>query len=320
MDQLNRSRFTGDLRASEHKGNAMYTITGVTGHVGAEAAKELLQRGAPVRAVVRDPAKRETWAQRGTDTVTADFTDRAALAEALRGSDGAFVLLPTIPTAGDAEHRLLADSIAGAVADSGVPHVVLLSSIGADLAEGTGPIRWLHHLENRLRQTGVVLSAIRSWHFQEKVEAILPAVLGEGVYPVFGDTADVPTPMIATRDIGRAVAKTLLASPSISEIIDLEGPAYTERDVATQLETLLGRRLRVVTIPRAGWIEAMVDAGVPAPLAHELTALYDAEQQGLLHARGDRRHPCATQLGVTLEHVIELATSGTSTPPGDVRG
>lgn len=191
----------------------MYAITGVTGHVGSVAARELLHRNAPVRAVVRDAHKREAWVAQGAEVAVADFADRAALAQALSGSRGAFILLPTIPTAGDAEHRRLADSIAGAVGDSGIAHVVLLSSIGADLPEGTGPIRWLHHLEDRLHQTGVLLTAIRSPHFQEKVETILGAALEAGLYPVFGETADVPTPMIATRDIGKAVAESLLAPP-----------------------------------------------------------------------------------------------------------
>ena len=212
----------------------MYTITGVTGHVGAATAQELLDRGAAVRAVVRDPAKATSWEERGAHTSIADFDDRAALAEALRGSDGVFVMLPTIPTGGDAEHREMADSIAAAVADSGVPHVVLLSSIGADRTEGdTGPIRWLHHLETRLRQVDVTLTAIRSCHFQEKVETVLDAVLGAGVYPVFGESADVPTPMVATRDIGRVVAEALLAP--VDEVVDLEGPSYTEQEVADRL-------------------------------------------------------------------------------------
>ena len=285
----------------------MYTITGVTGHVGAVVAGELLDRGAPVRVVVRDPEKGRAWEQRGAHAWVADFNDRAALAGALRGSDGAFVLLPTIPTAGDAGHRQLADSIAGAVADSGVPHVVMLSSIGADLADGTGPIRWLHHLEARLRQTDAVLSAIRSCHFQEKVETVLGAVLGAGVYPVFGETADVPTPMVATRDVGKVAVETLLAARPTSEAIDLEGPAYTERDVADQLATTLGRPLQVVTIPRAGWIDAMLEAGLPEPLAHELAALYDAEQRGLLQPRADRLRTCTTRIDETLRHVVATA-------------
>ncbi|MFI0374199.1 NAD(P)H-binding protein [Actinomadura sp. 1N219] len=286
----------------------MYTITGVTGHVGAVTAQELLDRGAPVRAVVRDATKGLAWEQRGAQAVVADFGDRAALAEALHGSDGAFIMLPTIPAFGDAEHRRLADSIAGAVGDSGVAHVVMLSSIGAELAEGTGPVRWLHHLENRLRQTGVRLTALRSPHFQEKVETVLEAALGAGIYPVFGENADVPTPMIATRDIGKTAAAALLAPPPTSETVDLVGPEYTERDVAERLAAVLGKPLQVVTIPQAGWIEAMLDAGLPAPLAHELAALYDADQRGLFHPHGDRDHACTTEIDETLRHVVQTAT------------
>ena len=82
-------------------------------------------------------------------------------------------------------------SVAGAVADAGTPHVVMLSAGGADLADGTGPITGLHRMEQALRSTGTVLTALRSGHFQEKVADLLPAAEA-GVYPVFAPSADVP--------------------------------------------------------------------------------------------------------------------------------
>jgi NAD(P)H dehydrogenase (quinone) len=39
----------------------MYAITGITGKVGGEPARTLLAAGWPVRAVVRDQAKRAAW-------------------------------------------------------------------------------------------------------------------------------------------------------------------------------------------------------------------------------------------------------------------
>jgi hypothetical protein len=44
-----------------------------------------------------------------------------------------------------------------------VPHVVVLSSVGADLAEGTGPVRWLHHLEQRLTEKRHLADQARYW-------------------------------------------------------------------------------------------------------------------------------------------------------------
>lgn len=284
----------------------MYAILGVTGHVGGAAARELLRRGEPVRAVVRDPAKGAEWADAGAQVAVADLGDRESLAEALRGCAGAFVLLPTDTAAADpdAAHRATADTIAEAVRESGVPHVVALSSVGADLAEGTGPIRWLHHLENALRATGARITALRSGHFQEKVELILGAVLGAGVYPVFAESADVPTPMIATRDIGGVVADLLLTPAAASEVVDLDGPVCTERQVAEELSALLGRPIHVVTVPKAGWAAAMVDGGLPPQLAAELVGLYDAEERGILQLRGDRHLTGETDLAKTLQHIL----------------
>ncbi|MFC7037643.1 NAD(P)H-binding protein [Nonomuraea rubra] len=285
----------------------MYAITGVTGHVGGAAARALLAKGEPVRAVVRDPAKGGPWSEAGAEVFAADLGDRAALAEAFRGCRGAFVMLPTDPAADDTGHRALAASIAGAVRDSGVPHVVMLSSLGAELAEGTGPVRWLHHLENLLRETGVLLTAVRSGHFQEKAEAVLDAARGAGVYPVFGDSADTPLPMIATRDVGRVAAEALLSSLTGGEVIDLLAPAYTERQVAESLAAVLGRPLQVVTIPQSQWVDTMVEAGLPPQLARELADMYAAVDRGLLQPAGDRRLTCPTDIGETLRRLVTPA-------------
>lgn len=287
----------------------MYAITGVTGHVGGAVAQELLAAGAPVRAVVRDPEKGRSWSEAGAEVAVADLADRTALAAALAGCRGAFVMLPTIPTGTDTDHRAMADSIGAAVAHSGVPHVVALSSIGADVPEGTGPVRWLHHLEKRLGETGAVLTCIRSPHFQEKVEDVLAAATGSGVYPVFADSADVAVPMVATRDVGAAAAESLLSPPEAGEVVGLDAPAYTEQQVADELAAVLGRPVRVVLVPRPGWLDALSGAGVPAPLAAELVELYAAEQRGLLQPRSDRRRRCTTTLDETLRRVVRTAAT-----------
>jgi uncharacterized protein YbjT (DUF2867 family) len=236
-----------------------------------------------------------------------DLNDRAGLAEALRGSSGFFALLPSGYATNDfhGDQRRMAEVIAGAVRDSGVPHVVMLSSLGAELAEGTGPIIGLHELEERLRETGVVLSAIRCTHFQEKVADVLGPARETGVYPVFGESADVPIAMVATRDIGALVAETLLSPPPASEVIDLEGPAYTERQVAEKLSAALGKPLQVVTIPQPGWVDAMVEAGFSRHIAEVLAGLYEAGERGILQPRGDRQRQGRTEIDETIRDLVQ---------------
>jgi uncharacterized protein YbjT (DUF2867 family) len=288
-----------DRPAGRHFTEDMFAITGITGHVGGATARALLAADAPLRAVVRNPASSGL----GADVAVADFTDRTSLSAAFAGFAGAFVMLPTVPTFTDADHRRMADTIAAAVEAADVPHVVMLSSVGADLPDGTGPIRWLYHLEQALGATGAPVTALRSRHFQEKVEEIMDAV-GAGVYPVFADSPDVPLPMVATHDVGEAAARALLSPPTSSEIIDLEAPAYTERELAAALSTLLHTDLKVVTIPRPAWLSTLTEAGVPPALAAELAELYDATNSGILQPRGTRRLPCTTPLDQTLRQIV----------------
>jgi uncharacterized protein YbjT (DUF2867 family) len=288
MDRLTSCGLTEDIRNRTQE-EAMYAVTGVTGHVGGATLRALAAANQPVREISRQ---------------TADLSDTAALTAAFDGCAGAFVLLPTVPPFTAEAHQAIAGSITAAVRASGIPHVVMLSSWGADLPDGTGPIRWLHQLENSLRDTGAVVTAIRSPHFQEKVAETLDAATGAGVYPVLGSSADVPIPMVATADIGAVVAQSLTGPPAASEIVVLESREYTERQVAEELGKQLGKPLDVVTIPRAGWFGAMTDAGLPPQLATELVALNEAAEDGLLQPRGDRTVRCETPISETLTRVL----------------
>jgi uncharacterized protein YbjT (DUF2867 family) len=110
--------------------------------------------------------------------------------------------------------------------------------------------------------------------------------------------------MVATRDVGGAAAHALTSPPAAGEVIDLDAPRYTERQVAEALGALLGTELDVVTVPRSGWLGTLTGAGVPPLLAAELVELYDAESRGILRPRGDRRHRCTTELADTLRRVV----------------
>lgn len=268
----------------------MYVISGATGRVGSAVAWTLLAAGAEVRVLVRREADVGAWEERGTRARIADLTDRDALSDALVGASGFFALLPFDLTADDldAHADALIASIAGAVADQRVPHVVMLSSGGADLAESTGPITGLHRLEQALLATGATLTALRSGHFQEKVSDVIDVARDSGVYPVFASSADVPHPMASTQDIGSVAAAALLSPPARSETVDVVGPSSTEREVAAVLGDALGRDLHVAELPEEAWAGALVEAGFRPHIAESLAELYRADERGLLEPRGDR--------------------------------
>lgn len=289
----------------------MYIIAGATGRVGSATAARLLDEGADVRVLVRNEGDAASWVARGAEARVVSLGDRTALGTVIAGCEGMFVLLPFDLGVGDLDWYAdgLIASIAGAVADARVPRVVMLSSGGADLPIGTGPITGLHRLEVALRGAGTVLTALRSGHFQEKVGDVIELARESGVYPVFAASADVPLPMVATRDLGEVAAVELLAQAVSSEAVDVVGPAYTERDVAEVLGRVLGRELDVQLVPEESWAPALMEAGFRPHVAASLAELYRADEAGMLRPRGDRHVRVSTPIEQTIERMLQSVRS-----------
>lgn len=283
----------------------MFVVAGASGNVGSVVAKTLLAQGRKVRVIVRDAAK----APAGAEAAAGVLEDQAFLAGALRGASGFFTLLPPNYQAADffASQRKTADAIAGAVRQSAVPHVVMLSSVGADLEAGTGPIKGLHDLEGKLRETGAKLTLIRAGSFQENFRNALGAARGAGIYPSFAGSADYAYPMIATKDIGALAAQALLSPPAKSEVVDLHGPAYSDRQVAQKLGKALGRELKVVEIPAEQHLGALVQAGFSKELAAIFAEMYAGFASGKIAPRGDR----LVQGKTKIDEAIAAAVAGT---------
>src|SRR5262245_12613102 len=132
----------------------MITIMGATGHTGKKITETLLKASEKVRALGRSENKLAELKHAGAEVLAGDTTDAVFLAKALSGADAVYTLLPTDPRAPDyrAEQDRQGEAVVKAVRESGVRYVVALSSVGADLSQGTGVIAGLHAQEERLKQ------------------------------------------------------------------------------------------------------------------------------------------------------------------------
>jgi uncharacterized protein YbjT (DUF2867 family) len=285
----------------------MFVIAGATGHVGGTAARELLAQKQKVKVIVRDAAKGKDWAAKGAEVAVGELGDTAFLTGALKGATGFFTLLPPDFGASDVftGQKKLADAITAAVKQSGVPHVVLLSSLGADLEKGTGPIKGLHYFENTLRAAGTKLSAIRAAYFMENIGNSVGAAKGMGIFPNFMASQDAPMPMIATKDIGTLAAKVLRNPPGKNENIDLIGPFHSVKESAELLGKAVGKQLNIVDIPPPGHVAAMTQAGVPKPMAEAFAEMYNAFNTGLVAPKGDRRETGTTPFADVIAQVAK---------------
>src|SRR5271165_5878616 len=130
----------------------MYVVLGASGNTGHIVAQNLLARQQKVRVVGRNAAHLQAHAAQGAEIFIGDVTDASALTKAFQEADSAYVMIPPNPTSHDplGYEEQASDAIAAVVKNTGIKHVVSLSSIGADKNKGTGPVLGLHNLEQKL--------------------------------------------------------------------------------------------------------------------------------------------------------------------------
>lgn len=268
-----------------------YVIAGVTGNTGRVAAQALLDAGEKVRVVVRDAAKGAPWAAKGAEVAVADLGDASALSAALAGATGAYLLLPPNVTTGDfrAYQARTGAAIVEAVGRAAVPHVVLLSSVGAQHPSGTGPIAGLHPVEKGLAALkGTRTTAIRAAYFMENLGGSL-GMLEQGILPSFTPT-DLAFDMIATRDIGLVAARALREGAQGLEIIELSAAkSYSMDDAAALLSTLTGRAVKAQQFPLDAMVPTLTGLGVPADVAELYREMTDGIIQGRVAFEGGHR-------------------------------
>jgi len=259
----------------------MFLVMGITGNVGGATARHLLAQGKKVRALVRDREKAVNWANQGVELVDGDWNDSVAIERALKGVEGAFVMLPSVwaPSPDYKEAKGVIANYVEALTKAAPPRVVALSSMGANRPTGHGVITALSLLEQGFRDLISSVAFVRAGGFFENFLFGLQVAQG-GTLPVFYNPTDRKSTMVATNDIGAEFA-TLLTGPAWSgqRIVEL-GSAVSADDVAEQLGDVLNLDVKAFAIPRAGWAEAFEQFGIPKGHSGPAEKMYEAVNAG----------------------------------------
>jgi uncharacterized protein YbjT (DUF2867 family) len=244
----------------------MYAITGITGQVGSELGNQLLSAGLPVRAVVRDAAKGQTWAAHGAEVALADINDADALAHAFTGAEAVFVLLPPTfdPTVGFPQARRSIAALRQALATARPSRVVVLSTIGA---QATQPnlLNQLGIMEQELGSLDLPVTFLRAAWFIENCQWDVPSARA-GSIASFLQPLERPVPMVACADISTLAAELLQQTWQGPRVVELEGPQrISPADIAASFSRLLGREVSARAVPRNTWAELFAAQGMTNP-------------------------------------------------------
>jgi uncharacterized protein YbjT (DUF2867 family) len=244
------------------------------GKVGSETVRLLRERNVPVRVLVRNAAKAKDLAEVGAEVAIGDLDVPASIDDAMPGIKTVVLVSPAVPA-----QEL---NVIRVAARAGAGHVIKATS----KASADSPIarrRWQAEIEAGLAASGIPHTLLRSNAYMQNVLALAPAI---ATTSSFGSSAGMGrSGMIDARDVA-AVAAEIATSPAAhaAQTYWLSGPALISNyDVAAVLSRLLGRAVTYQELSFEENRQAMIRAGVPAPIAEmnaqafSLTADGDAE-------------------------------------------
>jgi uncharacterized protein YbjT (DUF2867 family) len=241
-------------------------VTGATGTVGRHVVQHLSQRGAKVRALVRNPANANLPA--GVETVQGDLLDVDALRQAFQGVSTLFLLNAVVPD--EFTQALITLNVAR---EAGVKRVVYLSVIHSDRYVNVPHFAGKFGVERMLEQMGFNATILRPAYFMDNDLTVKDVVLGHGVYPMPIGSRGLA--MIDARDIGEIAAIELLSrdrAPDGSALtrLNLVGPdTLTGAEVADIWSATLGRDIAYGGDDTAGF-EQNLRQFMPAWMAYDM--------------------------------------------------
>ena len=286
----------------------MFAITGITGKVGGEVARNLLAGNQPVRAVVRDLRKGEPWAQLGCDLVRADINDAGALTSAFKGAESVFVLVPPNfdPSPDFHEARATATTLKSAIEAARPGRVVYLSTIGAQATQSN--LLTQHTIiEQVLGELSMPITFLRPGWFMENCRWDIASATNHGVISSFLQPIDKPVPMVATADVARVAAELLQETWNDRRVVELEGlHRVTPQEIATTFADLLGRPVRMEPVPRETWESLFKSQGMKNPIPR--IKMLDGFNEGWIEFEGAEAGSRKGKVGLqaVLQTLIEL--------------
>lgn len=262
-----------------------FTITGSLGNISKPLAETLIAAGHQVTIISSNAGKVKAIEELGATAAIGSVEDVAFLTSAFSDKDAVYTMVP--PNFGASNIR---EFIAGvgekyveAIKASGVKRVINLSSIGAHLDGGTGPISGLHDVEQSFDKLDeVAVKHLRPGFFYVNFFGNIDMIKHAGI---LGSNYGPETPLVLVHpnDIAAAAAEEL------QEVFTGKSVRYITSDerATANIASILGSAIGKPELPWIGFndedaLKGMLQAGLPEVMAKSYVEMGDAIRSGKL--------------------------------------
>jgi uncharacterized protein YbjT (DUF2867 family) len=263
-------------------------VTGSLGHISRPLVEKLTAAKHEVTVISSNADRKKEIEALGAKAAIGSVSDLAFVTDTFKGADAVYTMVPPTFSASNWKQHIagIGKIYAQAIAATGVKNVVNLSSIGAHMPEGCGPVSGLYHVEQALNALdGVNVKHLRPGFFfynffanigMIKHMGIIGGNYGEGTRLIVADTSD----------IADVVAEELLhlsfEGKSVKYIVSDE---KTTDEVASILGKAIGKPdLKWINFTDADTVGGMLQNGVPEDVAKNYAEMGAAMRSGEMAA------------------------------------
>lgn len=261
-----------------------YVVTGSLGNISKPLAEKLVAEGHDVTVISSHPEKAAVIEKLKAKTAIGTVKDVAFLSKVFAGADAVYTMVPPFFGAPDWKKYIaeIGEIYATAIKVAEVKNVVNLSSIGAHMETGCGPVSGLYFVEKALNElNGVNVKHLRPGFFYTNFLANIGMVKNAGiiggnygdnasltlVYP--GDIADIAAEEMLNLDFkGKSIRYIMSDEKNTSEVASILGKAVGKSE------------LPWVNFSDAETISGMTQAGVPEEIARNYAEMGGAIRSG----------------------------------------
>lgn len=270
-------------------------VTGSLGHISKPMVKTLVAAKHNVTVISSKPEKVLEIEALGAEAAIGSVEDVAFLTETFTGAHAVYTMVPPNFVAIDWKAYIaqIGKNYAEAIKASGVKNIVNLSSIGAHMPDGCGPVSGLYYVEHELNQLqDVNLLHLRAGYFYTNFFSNIGMIKHMGIIGGnYGTTGK--NYMVSPDDIAEVAAHEL-------QHLSYKGKniAYVVSDERTypEIAKVLGK---AIGKPDLQWVEfsdadntgGMLQAGIPSEIAKNYTEMGTAMRSGEMAVHFNKYRP-----------------------------
>jgi uncharacterized protein YbjT (DUF2867 family) len=267
----------------------MIVVTAPTGDIGHQVLANLLERGASIRVIARDPSGIPEQMRKRVEVVHGSHGDIDIVNRAFAGADAVFWLCPPDSKAKSVEAAYVdfTRPACEAFKSKGVKRVVCIAPLGRESPAGkhAGHVTASLAMDDLIMSTGVAFRALTMPSFMDNILMQLQPITTKGVFfsPIDGDRK---LPACATRDIAASAAKLLLdAFWSGQGHLAVLGPEdLSFNDMAQIMTEVLGKPIHFLRITFEAYKARFIELGMSEAMAQGMTDMARAKNEGIDNA------------------------------------